>query len=190
MAAFGVTAWAAEDAPATVTAVVIPDEHYSPAVLQEMRNEAARILRNSDVTLHWELGIPRQAFEGLLVVVRLHGECDAGASGPESKRGPLGWSHQVNGRLLPFSDLACDNIRGAVQSVQGRENRLPANLLLGRAMGRVLAHELYHIVADTSRHGRVGVAQRAFSSRDLASGQLNLEPVDSDAIKSGLERFR
>jgi len=57
-------------------------------------------------------------------------------------------------------------------------------------MGRVLAHELYHIIADTAKHGREGVAQRAFSARELAAGQLVLQPADADLVRSGLERVR
>ena len=187
---FGVSAWAASNTPATVTAIVIPDGHYSRPALQEMGREAGRLLKNSGVTLRWQVGPPLQDFEGLLVVVELRGDCEMDGPIPELKRGPLGWSYKVKGSLLPFGDLACDNIRGAVQSVQGAESRVPGNLLLGRAMGRVLAHELYHIIADTSKHGRDGIAQQALSPRELASGQIDLEPADAELVRSGLQRVR
>jgi len=62
--------------------------------------------------------------------------------------------------------------------------------MLGRAMGRVLAHELYHIVADTAGHGENGVAQPALSARELTSGQLELRASDVEAIQSGLREPR
>jgi hypothetical protein len=172
-----------------VTAVVMPEGRYSRVAIREMGREAAHILRKSGVSVHWRLGEPTQAVNGLLVVVKLVGRCDMDGSPAFLMPGPLGWSHEVNGVVLPFSDLACDNIRGAVQSpLVG--NPLRGNILLGRAMGRVLAHELYHIVADTAEHGEDGVAQPALSARELTSGQLELRPSDVEAIQSGLRQAR
>jgi hypothetical protein len=90
--------------------------------------------------------------------------------------------------MLPFSDLACDNLRGAVQAAIVEGNQIRGNALLGRAMGRVLAHELYHIVADSSAHGKGGVAQAALSPRELTSGFLELQASEVTAVQSGLNR--
>ncbi|MGB6944250.1 MAG: hypothetical protein WBE37_17750 [Bryobacteraceae bacterium] len=155
-----------------------------------MGREAARILKQSGVSLRWQVGIPDKAVSGLLVVVKLVGNCDMDGSPTLLVPGPLGWSHEVNGTILPFSDLACDNIRGAVGAAMSAGNDLRGNILLGRAMGRVLAHELYHVVADTSQHGREGVAQASLTPRDLTSGQLSLEPSDSASVESGLAEAR
>jgi hypothetical protein len=57
-------------------------------------------------------------------------------------------------------------------------------------MGRVLAHELYHIVAGTSRHGREGVAREAFSARELTDGQLDLDHSDAELLRGSLQRLR
>ena len=172
-----------------VTAVVMPDGRYSKLAILEMGREAGHILKKSGVTLHWHVGDLAQVVDGLIVVVKLVGRCDMDGPSVVLMPGPLGWSHQVNGVVLPFSDLACDTIRGAVQSVLA-ESRLRGNFLLGRAMGRVLAHELYHIVADTAQHGKNGVAQSALSGRELTSDQLELRPADVNAIQSGLRQAR
>jgi hypothetical protein len=168
----------------------MPDGRFSPAALREMELEATSIMKNSGAKLRWHLDAPAEASAGLLVVVMLHGRCDMDGPVSPLTPGPLGWSHEVNGALLPFSELACENIRAAVQSEMHSENHLRGNVLLGRAMGRVLAHELYHIMADTSKHGRKGVAQAAFSPRELTSGQFELERADADAVRTGLERAR
>jgi hypothetical protein len=172
-----------------VTAVVLPDGKYSKVAITEMVREATRIVKHSGVSLHWQIGALAQPVTGLLVVVKLVGRCDMDGSPAWLVPGPLGWSHIVNGIVLPFSDLACDNIRGMVQSAMADGNQLRANTLLGRAMGRVLAHELYHMVADTSQHGRDGVAQAALSPRQLTSGQLELEPPDAAAVQNGLSQL-
>jgi hypothetical protein len=173
-----------------VTAVVLPDGHYSKLALREMDREASHILKQSGVSLRLRVGAPPQAVSGLLVVVKLRGRCDMDGSPAYLVRGPLGWAHLVDGVILPFSDLDCKNLRGAVQSAISDGNQQRGNVLLGRAMGRVLAHELYHIVGATAVHGRDGVTQAALSPRELTSGQLELGPTDISAVENGLARDR
>ena len=173
-----------------VTAVVLPEVRYSRAAIREMGREAAHILKQSGVSLQWQVGEPAQAIDGRLVVVKLLGRCDMDGPPAFPMSGPLGWSHEANGVILPFSDLACDNIRGAVHNAALAGHQLRGNVLLGRAMGRVLAHELYHIVADTADHGENSVAQPALSAQELTSGQLELRPSDVEAIQSGLRAGR
>lgn len=173
-----------------VTAVVLPNGPYSKVAVREMAREAAHILKNSGVSLRWRIGAPPQSINGRLVVVKLMGHCDMDGTPAFLVPGPLGWSHEVNGAILPFSDLACDNLRGAVGIVMADGNPTQANVLLGRAMGRVLAHELYHIIADTADHGRDGVAQAALTPRELTAGPLELEHEDSEAIENALGAAR
>jgi hypothetical protein len=173
-----------------VTAVVLPDGRYSKVAFREMSREAARILKRSGISLRSRVGIPPQAVNGLLVMVTLVGRCDMDGSPTFLKPGPLGWAQEVNGSVIPFSDLACDNLRGAVGAAIADGNTLRANILLGRAMGRVLAHELYHIVAGTSAHGREGVTQAKLTPRELTSGQLELRPSEITAVENGLSRTR
>ncbi len=171
-----------------VTAVVLPDGRYSKVAVQEMGREAAHILKRSGVSLRWRVGLPPLAVSGILVVVKLVGHCDMDGSPAFLGSGPLGWAHEVNGMMLPFSDLACDNLRGAVQAAIVDGNQIRGNALLGRAMGRVLAHELYHIVADNSAHGKGGVGQASLSPRELTSGFLELQASEVTAVQSGLNR--
>jgi hypothetical protein len=189
-AAISCTAPVAARQPFTpVTVVVLPDGRYSKAAVREMGREADHILEQSGLALRWRVGAPAQAVSGLLVVVTLVGQCDMDGSPAFLEPGPLGWAHEADGKVLPFSDLACDNLRGAVEAAAGGRNPARANLLLGRAMGRVLAHELYHIVADTSRHGPEGVAQAALTPRELTSGPLELRASELAAMQSGLMRL-
>jgi hypothetical protein len=192
---FGAAIWSAAPLPAgqpstPVTAVVLPEGRYSKVAIREMGREAAHILKQSGVSLRWRVGIPAQSVSGSLVVVRLEGRCDMDGSPAFLVPGPLGWSHEVNGTMLPCSNLACDNLRGAVESAMTSGNQVRGNVLLGRAMGRVLAHELYHIVADTSVHGHDGVAQSALTPRELTTGPLELGAFESAAVQNGLVRAR
>ena len=180
----------ADSASTAVTAVVFPQGRYSKVAVREMSREAGRILKRSSISLHARIGPPPQAVTGLLVVVKLVGQCDMDGTPAYLEPGPLGWSHEVNGDIIPFSDLACENLRGAVEAAIAAGNPVRANVLLGRAMGRVLAHELYHIVGDTSAHAREGVAQASLSPRELTAGQLDLQPADVAAVEKGLRGTR
>lgn len=173
-----------------VTAVVLPNGRYSKVAIREMGREAAHILKQSRIALRWRIGAPSQAVNGMLIVVKLQGRCDMDGSPAFLEPGALGWAHEVNGTVLPFSDLACDNLRGVVEAAIADGNPARANVLLGRAMGRVLAHELYHIVADTAEHGRKGVTQAALTTRELTSGTLELQAAERTAVENGLTHGR
>jgi hypothetical protein len=44
---------------------------------------------------------------------------------------------------------------------------LPPGPALGRALGRVAAHELYHVLGNTQSHGEAGLAKPSFGTVDL-----------------------
>jgi hypothetical protein len=46
----------------------------------------------------------------------------------------------------------------------------------GRALARVIGHELYHILARTSQHPAAGIAKAAFSISDLTMPGLDFDP--------------
>jgi hypothetical protein len=166
------------------TVLVLPDQPYSAVALEEMGREASSILKRSGISLRLHIGYTNEVFDGTLVVVNLRGTCDMEEGPPAVRRGPLGWTHSVNGKLLPFAELACEPIRGAVESALPGQDASRANTILGRAMGRVLAHELYHIAGETFKHGHDGVAQAALSPEDLISNHLELDRGDVETIQS------
>jgi hypothetical protein len=45
--------------------------------------------------------------------------------------------------------------------------------LYGRAMGRIVAHELYHILSNEPGHDEDGVAKPSFATRDVLADQFN-----------------
>jgi hypothetical protein len=80
------------------------------------------------------------------------------------ERGPFAFTHVTNGEILPFAEVACDRVQSSLRA------KLAANVsdeVLGRALARVVAHEIYHIIAKTPHHGDEGVARRGLSSGDL-----------------------
>jgi hypothetical protein len=52
----------------------------------------------------------------------------------------------------------------------------------GRALARVLSHELYHVLARTTGHAREGVAKPSLAGADLSSAYLAFAPEDADRM--------
>jgi len=56
-------------------------------------------------------------------------------------------------------------------------------------MGRVVAHEIYHILAGMTGHAARGLAKAAESLQDLISTEgMPFRAEDSEAIRKGLLR--
>ncbi len=49
----------------------------------------------------------------------------------------------------------------------------------GRALGRVLAHELYHIFGNTTHHASEGVAKESYTVQDLLTEEFQFEAKES-----------
>lgn len=167
--------------PSGITLVLEFDDDHSNLSIEEMKREVSAIMKDSGLQFEFrslsEVG-SEESFNDL-IVVKFHGRCSM-ENLPMlfDERGPLAFTHSSDGEVLPFSEVACDRIKLSVRSAMFGGDRKRADVLLGRALGRVLAHELYHIVAKTSKHGAKGVAQTALSGSQLISDRLELGPED------------
>ena len=55
--------------------------------------------------------------------------------------------------------------------------------LYGRALGRIVSHEMYHIFAATATHASEGVARASFSRRQLVQPVFAFEPEESEKLR-------
>jgi len=117
--------------------------------------------------------------------VRFKGRCDLFGLTPHSYNpGALGWTHVSDGAVLPFTDIDCDGIRRFLQAglltirAEERQNSY------GRAVGRVLAHELYHVFTRTQHHSAHGIAKPAYTVDDLLSAQFRFTEADGQELRS------
>ena len=95
----------------------------------------------------------------------------------------MGWTHTSNGEVLPFTDVECDRISRLLSHSLARMDPDDREEALGRAIGRVLAHEFYHIFARTSRHGSWGVAKPYYSVDELLAGEFRFEEKESKLLR-------
>jgi hypothetical protein len=153
--------------------------------ITEMKREFAGIMKDSAV--HFDFQSRSQAEKATssdeLVVVRFKGKC---VFEPVpyliDERGPMAFTYSTDGSVQPFSEVACDRVTQAMRSAMVGGDFAKADLLLGRALGRVLAHEVVHILTKSGQHGTSGVAKTALSGSQLIAPELRLEPDDLERI--------
>jgi hypothetical protein len=164
-----------------------------PAVLEAIQDELAEIMTPSGVELEWRSVTASSGTEASaeLAVITFRGGCEAtDLTRSAAMPGALGWTHISDGAILPFSEIDCDGIRHFLQLELLHLRQQERDAVFGRAVGRVLAHELYHIFANTRAHGSEGVAKRSYTVRELISPAFHFEEHESDALREGTARAR
>jgi hypothetical protein len=154
--------------------------------IAEMKREFTGIMK--DAAVHFDFRWRNEASEEALsdlVLVRFTGKCVLGPVGYlYDERGPMAFTYSTDGVVQPFSEVACDKVTSAVRSAMSGGDFANADILLGRALGRVLAHEVVHILSKSGVHGRTGVAKTALSGSQLIAPELRLGAADLERIHS------
>lgn len=159
-----------------------------PAVVEALQDELEQIMTPIGLHFTWRSlsGVRGNEISVELAVITFKGRCDlAGLLTRNAPPGALGWTHVSDGNILPFSDVDCDRIRSFVQGTLSTIPRDDREEAFGRAVGRVLAHELYHIFANTQKHGSCGVAKEAYTVQDLMSDDFEFEGSQGEALRAG-----
>jgi len=99
---------------------------------------------------------------GKLVTAKVE-DCSA----PRARGNVLGWTVKQDGEILPEVFADCAQVR----------DLLGDSRFLGQALGRVLAHEIFHAVTKRESH-TLGLNSRTFSREDLESPGLLLPARD------------
>jgi hypothetical protein len=170
---------------ADITVVTDFDGPHSERSVQQMKRETEGIFKSAGLHLDWrgrnEVG--RESYENL-VVVRFKGKC---ILEPVpilyDERGPFAFAYNSDGDVLPFSEVECDHVAASVYSVMWGDDFARPDYLMGRALGRVLAHELVHILTRSAAHGTDGVTQATFSGRELIGAPLRLTRADAERLR-------
>lgn len=79
----------------------------------------------------------------------------------------------TDGHILPFSSVDCKTLTQFLAPLLIGQPDARREFLYGRAMGRVVAHELYHILSNEPGHDEEGVAKPSFTPRDVLADQFN-----------------
>lgn len=156
--------------------------------LAAMKLELDRLFARSGVQV--ELRDRKQVPAGFeasdLVLVRLKGACSAPANPllfDERDPGAYAYTHITDGDILSFSEVLCDRVWRATKRAMWGGEHARSGLLFGRALARVVAHEVMHILAKDRGHSRSGVFQRALSGRQLITEELDFEEDDHTRLR-------
>jgi hypothetical protein len=89
----------------------------------------------------------------------------------------------VDGKILPFSWVDCTALNRFLAPVASEKSKTEQEDLYGRSMARLLAHEFYHVLAQTNGHAAAGIAKARFSTADLLADHLDFETVALDRLR-------
>jgi hypothetical protein len=173
------------NAGADVTVIVNFKSSYSVPAIRAMEREVEQILKSSGVTVGWRSRdeAADNTFNDL-VVMTFKGAC---VFNPMpivyDELGPYAITRTTGGEVQPFGEVDCDHVVSSLHTAMNGEDYAKADQLLGRALGRVVAHELVHMLTKSKQHGRVGVEKAALSPRQLIADSLPLSAFDIDRLQ-------
>jgi hypothetical protein len=168
---------------------VIPPDHElvvylragasrNSASLASMQAEVSTLMRGAGYHVTWRIAgeSSSDVDDATLVVVDLRGACQAPSRTAEFPAVPQGSilasTAVADGHILPFSWVNCDTLTALLgHSIAGPQE----NQWYGRAIGRLLAHEFYHILTQEREHADSGVAKSAFNVHDLLAEHFDFE---------------
>jgi hypothetical protein len=135
-----------------------------------MRAEVQRLLAPAGFAVVWKGPAERNSGEDFeqVAVASFEGSCSASALTLTSAATTLADTSITDGRILPFFHVDCPRV---IQMLGPQAE--PS--VVGRALGRVIAHEIYHIVAHTADHHDRGVAKAVFSTHDLTNPRFEFD---------------
>jgi hypothetical protein len=161
----------------------------SAEVLAEMNRELAALMQQPSFRVVW-----RHANDGLagggaahLIVVELRGECAVPSTDdslqPAVPSMALASTSVVDGKVLPFSWVDCSALSRFLAPALSTVPDAEQAHIYGRSMARLLAHEFYHVLAQTDDHTQVGLSKARFSTADLLAEHFDFEAAALNKLR-------
>jgi hypothetical protein len=169
----------------------------------EMKREVNALMEDAGYSVSWRSSGDFGHDEGdaAVIVSEFQGVCDVPRPGitlaPPDAGAILASTAVSDGEVLPFIGVDCATVARLLAPALPRE-AARRNFLYGRALGRVVAHELFHAITGTREHDDAGVAKHSFRASDILGEHFEFElatlkrfresaPVVSDTDDSGLD---
>jgi hypothetical protein len=172
---------------APVTLYTDFQQGVSPVVLEAVRSEVDSIMSPMGLRFDWQMLSdfrPGRA-SAAVAVAHFEGRCDvSGLVMRGNKVGSLGWTEISDGTILPFTHVDCERVRTFLQTTLLGYRPQDRERAYGRALGRVLAHELYHVYGDTPKHTARGVAEANYTVADLLAADFQFHEKETRALRS------
>jgi hypothetical protein len=161
---------------------------HSGASVSEMEREAGLIMKSSGVQLDWRLPGDQSPLYDNLVIMTFRGSCGFGTPARRYfEPGPYASTKITDGEVQPFGDVDCDRVVATAGDAMAQDtDYFRGDQLVGRALGRVVAHELVHMLTRSNRHGAEGVAKASLSGKELIEESLTLSLPDIERVRKEL----
>ena len=169
--------------------VFLGSTNESPGVRQYLQVELSRLLEPAGLPVNLKTPSEQRLGEDFskLVVAKLHGNCVAeplaGTATSLFEPRSLASTAISDGAILPFATVECDNLRRALSPALLAAKKSFREEMFGRAVGRVLAHEIYHMLVQTRQHRGEGISKSCFSLADLAAPNFAFDTVTLAQLK-------
>ena len=159
------------------------------AVFAGMQDELARIFAPSGVSLAWRSMNSADGrgedFPGL-VTFRFIGHCTLDDVpddvNPEGR--PLGETKVSDGHVLPFATVDCDRIKAFIAPTLKRMPTQWKTEMLGRALARVSAHEIYHMLTGIATHDNSGIFRPVNTRTDLTTATFSFATPEQNWLRA------
>ena len=158
----------------------------SDSIVQAMSSELAAIMEPVGIRFEWKslAGAKPAETAAQLAVIGFKGRCEAPGISPLPRDpGPLGFTHVSEGVILPFTDIDCGRIRSFVQKELAMRPVDDREKLYGRALARVLAHELFHMCVKTPKHASHGLGKAYYFVGELIAERFRFDDSDLSALR-------
>jgi hypothetical protein len=183
---------AAVSSTQAVTVLVDFEKPHSALFIDALRNQLHALLGpvGFKVDLQLKSELPPYPEFAELVLFKMKGSCTMSAlplpiGALSDERGPLAMAYSSDGEVLHFGEVECDRVRESLQRILGRGNSEKHQAVFGTALGLVIAHEMYHMMANSSAHTKTGVTKSSLSARELLAGDLTLPALAQQAVHRG-----
>jgi hypothetical protein len=156
--------------------------HQPAAPLDQMKRELGSLMQQAGFRVEWR-SLDSEQRENTnaeyLAVLELDGFCGMYSGKPsaaaDNHSSSLATTSVSDGHVLPFSKVNCGVVTRSVAPALMRETVARRDFLYGRAMARVVAHELYHVLLKTADHAHAGIARSCFTAEDLLTEHFEFE---------------
>jgi|ERR1700733_9046393 len=145
-----------------------------------MQRELEALMQTAGYTVEWKvLGTHSSEDESAIAVVELRGACRPpepnGYMEPVQDGASLASTAVDGDQVLPFSWINCETLTRLLAPSLARKAVGQRDFLYGRAMGRLLAHELYHLLTNKREHAGSGVGKSSFTAGDILGERFAFE---------------
>jgi hypothetical protein len=141
--------------------------------LHAMRKELGALMAPAGFNVEW-LGLGESVSATRVIWVELKGPCQVSTGRTKKfKNGTALASTSVqDGKVMPFSWVDCNAVERFLGSSLEPFNNADRNIVYGKALARLIAHEFFHVIAATEAHTSGGLSKTSFTIADLLGPEI------------------